>query len=98
MVTIRRSKTTGQRIRELRELAGLSAKGLDSLAGLTPGHTRLIETRARDKVSAHSIVAIARVLGTNAEWLIAGDDDARPTARKIRAAVEAARVRQKTAA
>lgn len=79
----------GARIREARELAGISARELDRLAGLSENHTSLLESVVRD-VRAETAVAVARTLGVSLDWLLVGEGKA-PSERSVRAAVEAAR-------
>jgi len=79
-----------ERLRHLRENAGLSAKALDVLADLTPGHTTLIETGRRADPSASTVEALASVLGVTLDWLVTGEGR-EPSERSVRAAVDAAR-------
>jgi len=83
------STLTG-RLHHLRELANLSARELDRLSRLRQGHTALIEKRASDNLETSTAQALAGVLGVSLDWLIAGDGKM-PSARIVRAAVEAAR-------
>lgn len=81
----------GVRIREARELAGISARELDRLAGLSENHTSLLESVVRD-VRAETAVAVARTLGVSLDWLLVGAGRP-PTARAVRAAIDAARAK-----
>jgi len=78
------------RLRALRLESGLSAAQLSELAGLSPAHVSIIERGERPNVAATTATALARVLGTCAEYLVDGVGDA-PTADAVRAAVERAR-------
>lgn len=78
-----------ERLREARIIAGLDAKRLDKLAGITPGHVRLIENGIREHPAATTLSRIAAVLGLSLDWLIDGRGK-RPSDRAIRAAAEGA--------
>lgn len=70
----------------------LDMQSVDRLAGLkSPGHTAQIVRGDKPSPAAATIVALARVLGTSAEWLVSGGDA--PSERRVRAAVKAARAR-----
>lgn len=77
----------------------LSARELAALAELPPPTVSNIErsddARPGDRIAAKTIVALARVLGTTAEWLMTGEGDA-PTAADVTAAIEAARASRST--
>lgn len=61
-----------ERLRELRERAGLAARPLDRLAGLGEGHVNMIERGERPNIEAETARALARVFGCSLDWLIAG--------------------------
>lgn len=83
----------GSRIRQLREVAGLSARSLSRLAGLrSPGHVASLESGTFSTARPPTLVAIADVLGASLDWLIHGRGKP-PTAKEVRAAVERARER-----
>ena len=83
--------TLARRVKVCREfVVGLSARGLSELAGLSPTLVSYLERGERESVEARTLVALATVLGTSAEWLLTGLGDA-PTERRVRAAVERAR-------
>lgn len=65
----------GQRLREAREAIGISARELDRRAGLTEGHTSLLEGGRNMEVGTAAKLAIA--LGVSLDWLVFGDS--RPT-------------------
>jgi transcriptional regulator with XRE-family HTH domain len=65
-------QTLAQRLRRARDASELSARRLDKLAGLTPGHTTLIESGRRLNPTAATAAALARVLGVSLEWLVSG--------------------------
>jgi transcriptional regulator with XRE-family HTH domain len=84
----------GSRVRYLRQLGGISASDLAHLAALkSRTHVGLIENGTRQTPSGETVVAIARVLGTSAEWLITGEGDG-PTEDDVRAAIARTRVEQ----
>lgn len=64
--------TMAVRLRDARERAGLSARALDERAGITPGHTSLIETGRRESPSVDTVRKISEALGVSLDWLIAG--------------------------
>ncbi len=79
--------TLASRLSALRALAGLSPAELARLAGLkNASHIGMIERGERSEIAGTTAVAIARVLGTTAEYLIAGRGKA-PSAEEVRAAV-----------
>lgn len=61
-----------ERLREARERAGLSARGLDEKAGITAGHTTLIESGRRAKPTAEIVGKLAAALGVSIDWLVMG--------------------------
>jgi transcriptional regulator with XRE-family HTH domain len=63
----------GSRLSEARKRAGLSARALDKKAGITPGHTTLIEQGERAKPSAEIVHKLAVALGVPMGWLVAGE-------------------------
>ncbi len=60
------------RVKWIRSKTGLSARAIDSMAELTPGHTALIETGARSDPSAGTLTKLARALGVSLDWLSDG--------------------------
>lgn len=86
----------GTRLSDLRTLAGISARGLSKLAGLSEVHVRTIELRDRD-IDTSTAARLATVLGTSLDWLVMGKGTA-PRRRKVRAAVEAAKAQAGVAA
>lgn len=82
----------GQRLTQLRELVGLSARELDRLAGLSFGHTRAIETRVGDRSQLDTIAHLARVLGADPSWVAYGKGEP-PTADEAHDAIKRARAR-----
>lgn len=80
-----------ERIRQLRDLAGISARELSRLAQLPSAtHVALIEANDGGAVTTHTALALARVLGCSLDWLIDGSGKA-PSERAVRTAVEEAR-------
>lgn len=61
-----------ERLREARERAGLSARALDEKAGITPGHTTLIESGRRESPAVETIRKLAEALGVSIDWLVTG--------------------------
>lgn len=80
----------GLRVRVLRERAQLSRGELARLARVQPHRVHDIERGEAASPQVHAVVAIARVLGTSAEWLADGVG-AEPTLRELGEAVSAAR-------
>lgn len=64
----------GERIRELRKQAGISARALASKAGLTQSHLSKLETGAA-KPSLEALERICRAMGVSlAEFFAAGEE------------------------
>jgi transcriptional regulator with XRE-family HTH domain len=59
------------RLRYARGLAELTGRELDALAGITKGHSSVIEYRD-SSVSAEVALKLARALGVDPAWLIDG--------------------------
>lgn len=81
-----------ERIARLRVAAGLGQRELCRLAGLNPTFLSRARVSSQMVPRADLVVAIAHVLGTTADWLVAGHGEA-PTDAAVVAAVRAARVR-----
>lgn len=64
------SNSFGERLRKARLSAGLSARGLDKKAGITRGHTSLIEAGVRPNVELKTARALADALGVSLDWLV----------------------------
>lgn len=78
-----------ERIFALRTVAGLSSRELSTLVAGNPSY--LASGKSQGSIpTADRAIAIARVLGTTAEYLVAGEGEP-PTADRIRGAVAAAR-------
>lgn len=73
----------GLRLRAAREAKGLSARQLDALAELTPGHTSAVESGRRADPSASTLERLANALGVTLDWLIRGGA---PSSRRVRKA------------
>lgn len=82
-------KTLAERLRWARGLTGLSARDLDRLAHLTPGHTNNIEAGRRKEPSAETVRSLARALGVSCDWLIDGNGMA-PSEQQLRALARSA--------
>lgn len=79
--------TLGKRLLRLRLRSGLSVSELARYAGLkSTAHVGLIERGERRDVAASTALALARVLGSTVEWLVAGLGQ-EPTDAQVRAAV-----------
>jgi transcriptional regulator with XRE-family HTH domain len=64
-----------ERLREARTRAGLSARKLDELAGITTGHTTLIESGRREAPSVETVRKLAGALNVSLDWLVNGEPD-----------------------
>lgn len=87
--------TIAERLAYLVDVSGLDFKSVDTLAGLkSRNHTGQIVRGKKPSPSAVTVVALAIVFGTSAEWLTLGDDAKRrrraPSRRRVREAVRAA--------
>ena len=80
----------GDRLRSLRNLVDISARELDRLAGKTPGHALLIESRPSADVLAGTLADYAQVFGVTLDWLALGKGKA-PRHADVVAAVAASR-------
>jgi transcriptional regulator with XRE-family HTH domain len=79
------------RLSAIRSRAGLTQADLAALAGLkNPSHVGMIERGERSDIAATTATALARTLGTTAEYLVDGEGDA-PLDDALRAAVARAR-------
>ena len=79
------------RLAHLRAAAELTPAELARLAGLkNPSHIGMIERGERTDIAGSTAVEIARVLGTSAEYLVAGRG-APPATASVRIAVAEAR-------
>lgn len=83
--------TIGKRLEWVREVAGLSAREVDRLVGLTENHSRAIETKYEERTQAATLRKIAETLGVRASWLTYGQGK-KPSKQEILTAVEAARL------
>ncbi len=85
--------TLGARLGHCIATAGITFEDVDALAGLkSRGHTGQIVRGERADPQGSTLVRIARVLGTSAEYLVDGSGDA-PGERRVRRAVAEARLR-----
>lgn len=66
------SRGFGGRLRDARERAGLSARGLSVLAGLAPGHVSTLEGDVSKECNLSTASALAKALGVRLEWLATG--------------------------
>lgn len=73
----------------LRAKAGISARELARVAGLSETHVSQIETTLGAGVNAKTLAPLARALGTSIDWLVSGEG-AEPSQEDVRAAVERA--------
>ena len=88
--------TLASRVAHVRGLAGIPARHLDRLAGLTPGHTSAIERSKKIDVGAATLSGIASALGVSIDWIVRGSGKV-PTARAVKAAVAVATERSNAA-
>lgn len=65
-------KTLAERLSAARARTGLSAKALDREAGLTEGHTTLIESGRRPNIEAGTAAKLALALDISIDWLVTG--------------------------
>lgn len=79
------AETLKVRLKRAREMAGLSARALSSLAGLTPSHVSLIEA-GQPGIGSKTAMKLAGVLGVSLDWLLTGHGEA-PTKESIQKAV-----------
>jgi hypothetical protein len=84
--------TLGERLRWVRNMAGISARELDRLADKNEGHAAVVETKIHDRAALWTIVDYANVLGVSLGWLATGEGDP-PTRAAVCLAVEVAQKR-----
>jgi hypothetical protein len=79
-----------ERLKYALDLADVSAREIDRLAGLTPGHSSLIVSGDKTDPHGRTLGALAIVLGVSLDWLLLnrGTD---PQIGEIQAAVRRAR-------
>lgn len=82
------TQSIGRRLRRLRGYTGLSARGLDQLAGVARGTTALLENETRTTMSAETARLYIHTLGCSLDWLVKGSGKA-PTVDQVSAAVAA---------
>lgn len=87
----------GPILRAAREAAGLKARELDRLAGITEGHTSFIENGKITNPSTDTARALADVLGLSLDYLLGGVGQ-QPAENDLRAAVVRAQRRKQRAA
>lgn len=87
----------GRTLKAAREAAGLKARELDRLAGITEGHTSFIENGKIANPSTDTARALAHVLGLSLDYLLSGVGSP-PTEGEIRTAVASAQRRKRRAA
>lgn len=81
-----------ERLRLVREMAGLSQRELSRLAGVSEGTVWFVECRPERETATTLTAALAKALGVSLDWLVCGCGD-EPTAEAICAAVASARTR-----
>lgn len=64
--------TFAERVHAAREAKGLSRYATDKGAMLASGTTAAVEQGTRPNLTGSNLVALARVLGVTAEWLVTG--------------------------
>lgn len=82
----------GERLRRLRERAGISARELDKLAGTAVGLAAMLEKGTRDGSRTDTLVKYARALGATFEYLAMGIGKP-PTAGAVSSAIALAKSR-----
>lgn len=87
----------GTRLRSARQLAEISTKELDRLAGVKAGGTWAVENSKTGNAETKTLDRMAGALGVSLDWLVRGDGD-EPTAESVKAAVKVAREAQEPAA
>lgn len=78
------------RLRETRELGGISSRQLGALAGTSETYPSLIESGEREQVGADAVAKFAQVLGVTTDYLILGTGKP-PTKKQVVAAIAAAK-------
>jgi transcriptional regulator with XRE-family HTH domain len=81
--------TFADRLKLARGLAGISARRLAELAGVSPGYPNHLETGRRQNPPSEALSSFARVLGTTMDWLLNGAGEP-PTESEAKAALAAA--------
>jgi transcriptional regulator with XRE-family HTH domain len=80
-------RSVADRVRYLRELAGVKAHALSLYAGLAQGHVGMIERGRVAEPTRDTLEAIGRATGASWLWLLAGEGDP-PTRDEVRSALE----------
>jgi transcriptional regulator with XRE-family HTH domain len=80
----------------LRNMAQVGNRELDRLAGITAGHSWLIENGKRENPELKTLEAIASATGASVGWLAAGEGRP-PTVEQVHVAINAARARLEAA-
>jgi len=80
----------GHRIKAARELAGISTRDCDRLAGLKQGVCWSVENSESGNYELRTLVKLTAVLGLSLDFVVLGAGKA-PSERRIKAAVAAAR-------
>lgn len=73
-------QTIGERVRWAREKRKFSCAGVDEIAGLSCGHTAMIESGTRERPSATTMSKLAYALQVDLSWLINGGKQPRISA------------------
>lgn len=81
-------ETPWERLRWARQIAGISARELDRLAGLAEGHSSLLEAGKKKDMETRTATRIAEVLGLSLDWFVRGKGPL-PTSSEIAAAYQA---------
>lgn len=91
------------RIVAMRKAANLGNKELDRLAGITAGHSWLIENadkkdgKRKNNLAASTVAKLAELFGCTLDYLVSGKGEP-PSAEEIALAVERARSKQASVA
>ena len=70
-----RNADFASRLRSARSRLDISARELDRRAGLTEGHTSLMESGKRERLEAATAAKLAQALGVTLDWLVIGEGD-----------------------
>jgi transcriptional regulator with XRE-family HTH domain len=80
----------GERVRELRAMAGLSRRELSAIAGVSEQHAAHVERGLIRNMGGDTLAGYSRALGCSMAYLATGAGTP-PSIRRVRAAVAAAR-------
>ena len=90
------AKTIASRVAERRAEKGWSTRELDRRAGLTQGHTYLVEKGERERIEVETLAKLAAALGVTVDWLLGTPPSGRNLSSRGRASTGNARHVQNT--